>query len=101
MLVLLYESRGNAGGWIGGQMLIDLYGAQAVRSEKCEDDSHQASLLHDLVLKNLAEARDARVYRHERAGLENSEYRITAKGVSLVDETSPADADIDDLRIIK
>lgn len=101
MLVLLYESRGRAGGWLSGQMLVDLYGSQAMRREKCEDDAHQAALLHDLVLKDLADVRDDRVYKHEQPSIETSEYRITAKGVSLIDETIPADPDIDDLRIIK
>ena len=101
MLVLLYETRGTAGGWIGGQLLVDLYGSQSMRRERCEDEAHQAALLHDLILKEVADVRDARVYKHEKQSLETSEYRITAKGVSLIDETIPADPDIEDQRITK
>lgn len=100
LLAVLHAARGGAGhGYVGGIFLRDLYGDQSMARERCESDDHLIQMMRDLVMKGMAEERDGRRYKHEPFGLDYLDWRITAKGVSLMEESIAPDPDIDDRRI--
>jgi len=97
----LHLSRANAEkGWVGGRFLNDMIqrGSSAIGRV---DDDHAIGLLRDLVAKDMAEERDDREYRHESFSLDRLSFRITSLGSSFMVGSVPADADIDDGRIVK
>ncbi len=59
------------------------------------------SLLRDLVIKGYAEEQDRRTDRSQQFRLEFLVYRITGKGISLVNYSAAVDADVEDPRICK
>lgn len=100
LLDVLHAARGGpSSGFISGTMLRDLYGDQSMARERCESDEHLMQLMRDLTNKGLVEGKDTRVYKREPWGLDVLEYRITATGSSLINETVTPDPDIDDARI--
>jgi hypothetical protein len=104
LLLALHAGRtGDAGGWLRGRFLADLNlpgsFAPGYPAGDAVEDEALLGLLRDLVAKGLAEESDRRVYRHERHGLDTLSYRITAAGISFVNQTAAPDPDIDDGRI--
>lgn len=85
-------------GAIGGRTLCDTVDSVMPRDQRLEDDEHAIGLLRDLELKGFAEATDTRKRRSQAFSLDVMEYRITAAGQSLLDETRAADPDVDDER---
>ena len=99
MLRVLWASRGvNAGGWINGEMLFDLMETDALTSYRCENKTHAMNLLRDLEAKGYAECRDDRTLRVQLWNLDDTSWRITATGSSLLEESAAPDPDIEDRR---
>lgn len=99
LLTTLYGARGSDhDGWQTGRFVVDVINYVAPPMEKLDDASAQ-SLLRDLVAKGYAEDRDDRLRESDPHGLDYRSYRITGRGVSLIDQTIPRDPDIQDDRI--
>ncbi|MCC6425119.1 MAG: hypothetical protein IT447_16720 [Phycisphaerales bacterium] len=97
LLETLYSARAFApSGWYGTRAMVDLLAAAGAA---VEDEAHAMGLLTDLVNKGLIELRDTRTRKLQPYGLGCLDARIVARGSSLVEETEPPDADIEDERL--
>jgi hypothetical protein len=96
MLLLMHAARVRPeSGWMGGRFLVDvLDGAGSAPN----DDEHATGLLRDLVAAGLAQERDDRTKRQQRRSLEVTSFRISVRGVALVEERIPPDPLVDDDR---
>lgn len=100
LLETLYNARAFApSGWYGARSLVDLVNTAAPADANIEDEAHAMALLRDLENKGLVEHRDTRTRKLQAYGLTYLDARITARGSSLMEETLPADSDIEDERI--
>jgi hypothetical protein len=96
MLLLMHAARVRPeSGWMTGRFLVDvLDGAGSA----VNDDEHATGLLRDLVGAGLAEERDDRTKRQQRRSLDLTSFRISVRGVALVEERVPPDPLVDDDR---
>lgn len=100
MLSLLFNARGgDAGGFVSGRLLCDLFGPESGNADCATDETHLVALLRDLTLKGLLAERDERTLRRQPFSLDTLRFRVTAAGIAFVTQSAPADADIDDGRI--
>ncbi len=100
ILGVLHAARVWPSGSLGGQTILDLVNGGRATGQQIEDEPHCLGLCRDLVGKGLAVEHKTERRRTESFGLRHVSYAITAKGSSLVNETIPADPDIDDDRIV-
>jgi len=84
-------------GWITGRSVFDILKC-TVGIDAPDDDSHMLALLRDLTIKGWVEERDTRETTAQTFGLDFLQFKITGKGISLVNYSIPADPDIYDLR---
>lgn len=98
LLSALHHARVGPRGGFNARQLKDALDATLPPAEQFHDDDHAVALLRDLEAKGLVVLADERTRRTQRFGLDYLFARITAKGSSLINETLPADADIDDER---
>src|SRR3954471_20238432 len=96
MLLLMHAARVRPeSGWMSGRFLVDvLDGAGSAVA----DDEHATGLLRDLIGAGLAEERDDRTKRQQRRSLDLTSFRISVRGVALVEERVPPDPLVDDDR---
>lgn len=95
------EKINEHGGWVSGTMLLEFVRASVSDTDSPSTDEHMLSLLRDLVIKGYAEEQDRRTDRSQQFRLEFLVYRITGKGISLVNYSAAVDADVEDPRICK
>ncbi|MEM1445158.1 MAG: hypothetical protein AAGF84_03825 [Planctomycetota bacterium] len=101
MLAMLHDQRGNHhGGWVTGRGIVDAL-VWCGTDYRLDEDQDAIDLLRDLVNKDFAEEEDNREDRDQPFGLDHLTWRITAKGSSFINRALPADAEIDDGRILK
>lgn len=96
MLFLIHTARIAPEGGISGRRIVDLVSANS--ADAFEGDGHAMGLLMDLERKGLIEVRDLRTRRSQIYSLDYQRALVTAMGSSLIRETIPPDADIDDER---
>src|SRR3712207_5540337 len=101
LLLLMHAARVRPeSGWIGGRFLVDVVDGAACGTGTCfTDDAHATGLLRDLVAAGYVEERDDRTKKYQPAGLDYTAYRITVRGVALVEEQVEPDPLIDDDRV--
>jgi hypothetical protein len=96
MLLLMHAARVRPeSGWMSGRFLVDVL---AGAGSAVTDDEHATGLLRDLVGAGLAEDRDDRTKRQQRRSLDLTSFRISVRGVALVEERVPPDPLVDDDR---
>lgn len=100
-LSALYSSRHSGDGWVTGRFIKDIVFRYLSRHDKAVGDDEVRGLLRDLVAKGYAEERDDRDYKHQAESIDYTSYRITGGGVSLIEESTGPDPDIEDDRISK
>jgi hypothetical protein len=100
LLLLMHAARVRPeSGWIGGRFLVDVVDGSAAGSGACfTDDAHATGLLRDLVAGGYAESRDTRTKRYQPEGLDFTAYRITNRGVALVEQQLDPDPLVEDDR---
>jgi hypothetical protein len=98
MLQLMHAARVRPeSGWMTGRLIVDvLEGAGSAVS----DDEHATGLLRDLVGAGLADERDDRTRRPQRPCLDLTSYRISVRGVALLEERIAPDPLVDDERTV-
>jgi hypothetical protein len=100
LLMLMHAARVRPEqGWATGRFLVDVADGALPGPACFEDDAHAIGLLHDLVAGGYAERRDDRRRRRQPEGLDFTSYRITHKGVALVEEHIEPDPLIEDDRM--
>ena len=85
-------------GWVGGRFIVDVVAGAVAPMTGFTDDDHAAALLHDLVAGGYAERRDERTKRGQPANLDFTSYRITYRGIALVEQQIERDPLVDDDR---
>lgn len=85
-------------GWISGATVYDMHSPGSPPVNQARDRHHVLNLLNRLLLRELVEMKDLRVYRDENWCLDVSQWRITAKGIDLLGELIAPLADVYDRR---
>ncbi len=100
ILQLLHAARvhPDRGGWASGRFIVDIVEGAVPSTQTFTDDSHATGLLRDLVAGEFIEQRDDRFKRHHPANLDFTSYRITHRGVALVEEQIAPDPLVEDDR---
>lgn len=102
LLQTLQARRANQhGGWVTGRHLHDVVCGWFPADEQPDDEQHTLALLRDLANKGFILEEDNREDRSQPFTLTYITFKITAAGSSFVSRSLPADADIDDGRIVK
>lgn len=100
LLMLLHAARIRPDqGWAGGRFLVDIVEGAMPEQQCFTDDAHVLALLHDLVAGAYVERRDDRCKKHQPETLDFTSYRITHKGVALVEQQIDPDPLVDDDRL--
>src|SRR5689334_15615509 len=100
LLMLMHAARVRPeSGWIGGRFLVDVVDGAQPGGQQFTGDDHAGGLLRDLVAGGYAEHRDDRTKRYQPEGLDYSAYRITNRGVALVEEQIEPDPLVEDDRV--
>ena len=100
LLMLMHAARVRPEqGWATGRFLVDVVDGLLPGAACFEGDAHATGLLHDLVAGGYSERRDDRWNTRQPEGLDFTSYRITHKGVALVEEHIDPDPLIDDERV--
>jgi hypothetical protein len=86
-------------GWMTGQCLVDVIDGATPPAQRFVDDDHARGLLRDLVSAAYAEQRDDRWLKRQSATLELTSYRITHRGVALVEQQIEPDPLVEDERV--
>jgi len=100
LLLLMHAARVRPeSGWIGGRFLVDVVDGAQPGGQQFTGDDHAVGLLRDLVAGGYAEQRDERTKRYQPEGLDFTIYRITNRGVALIEEQIDPDPLIEDDRV--
>src|SRR4051812_23599458 len=100
LLLLMHAARVRPeSGWIGGRFLVDVVDGAQPGGQCFAGDDHAVGLLRDLVGGGYAELRDERTKRYQPEGLDFISYRITNRGVALIEEQVDPDPLIEDDRV--
>lgn len=99
LLQAMHVLRGHGDGRVSGLMLLDMYGPDAGGTIKCRDEAHLLTLLGDLVRSGYAIQHRLERRKGQAWGIEFVEFEISAKGVSLIEESIAPHPDIEDQRI--
>lgn len=86
-------------GGLSGRSLRDNVDGVMPTDQQTENDEHALGLLRDMTAKGYFEESPLPRRRGQSFGLDYLFYRITARGVSLWEESIPPDPDVDDDRI--
>lgn len=102
LLKLLHAERINpCGGWVTARYALDIVSMPMTIADRPPSEDRVMGLLTDLVDKGLAIFEDNRNERGQVYGVDYATYKITGNGTSFVLRSRPADADIDDGRIVR
>lgn len=99
VLLALHASRGETPtGQLPARRVVDLVDSVARGSQRFESDRHALQLIADLEAKAYL-AKEVRGLRRDEAfGLDHLWLKVTATGVSLVEQSIAPDPDVDDDR---
>lgn len=98
LLSVLQAARVAPLGGLHGRQAKETLDGLAAPAERFEDDDHCLVLLRELEAKGLVDLADVRKRRGQAFGLDYLFAKVTAAGTSLLNETAPADPDVDDER---
>ncbi|MEM7626562.1 MAG: hypothetical protein AAF333_13280 [Planctomycetota bacterium] len=102
ILVALDAQKTNQhGGWVTGRFLADIVGQPLTQAQAPLSDDNVLGLCRDLVAAGYLVEEDNREDRSQPFGLDYLTFKATDKGLGFVRRSEPADADIDDGRIVR
>ena len=100
LLMLMHAARVRPeSGWMSGRFICDVIDATFVSGHRFVDDAHAMGLLRDLISGGYAEERDDRLRSYQPPTLEFTSYRISHRGVALVEQQIDPDPLVDDDRV--
>lgn len=99
ILSILQDAQVSPTGGLGGETILCLVEGSGEPDFFFDDEDHAIRLCRSLVAKGLIEEKSLTRRRREVFGMRHLFFKITASGISLLNETAKVDPDVWDERI--